>query len=558
MKPKVQLFPKMKILLGALIAFYSLSSVACKRLEADLILINGFVHTVNPDGDIEQAIAIKDGKIVAVGTSDDLKADFKTQETIDLKGLSVYPGFIDAHCHFYGYSMGQNQVDLTGTTSFEEVVALVDSFGKNSQHAWIIGRGWDQNDWDIRDFPTNEKLNKLFPSTPVLLRRIDGHAALANNEALKRANISPSTTIRGGSIEVKKGKLTGLLIDNAVDLVSKIIPKPTDSLVEKALASGEKKLFSMGLTTVDDAGLDKNIIDLIDSLQNRDKLKIRVYAMANPTDENKAFYFENGPYKTDRLNVRSFKLYADGALGSRGACLLAPYSDDLSGKRGFILHKTSHYTEMIAACFEKGFQVNSHCIGDSANRMILNLYGKVLKEKNDLRWRIEHAQVVHQRDFSLFGKYSILPSVQPIHATSDMYWAESRLGKTRMKGAYAYQTLFEQSKTIAIGSDFPVESPNPILGFYAAVVRKDLKGYPFDGFRIEQKLSRETALFGMTQGAAFANFEEKEKGSIEAGKFADLVILDRDIMFCEEGEIPDTKVMMTIVGGEIVYSAGIK
>ena len=454
------------------------------------------------------------------------------------------------------YAMNLNRVNLVGTTSWEEVVTVVDTFAQKHPNGWVVGRGWDQNDWVDREFPTNKLLNELFPDRPVLLRRVDGHAAIANQAALDAAGVTWETKVDGGRIvRSSRRKLTGLLIDNAVDLVSEFIPKASHAEISSYLQQAEQDLFRVGLTTVDDAGLDLEIIELIDSLQQAGALKMRVYAMASPTEDNFNRFLNDGPYKTDRLNVRSFKVYADGALGSRGACLLEPYKDE-PRERGFLLEETSYYEEIAARLHEAGFQMNTHCIGDSANRMILRVYGNVLGEDNDARWRVEHSQVVALGDFDLFGKYNIIPSVQPSHATSDMYWAEDRIGKERLKGAYAYKSLLAQNGYIAFGSDFPVENINPILGYYAAIARKDLTNFPYGGYQMQEALGRDTCLHAMTIWAAKSNFEEQEKGSIEVGKFADLVVMSDDILFVEEEHIPYVQVVHTFSGGEIVYSAG--
>ncbi len=542
---------------AALIAF-TLSS--CKPQQADLILINGIIHTIK-DGegenwDVAQALAISKDKITAVGTTQEILAEFRSDKIIDLQGMKVYPGFVDAHCHFHSLAKQSLQVDLTGTASFDEVISRVDSFALNFDTDWIVGRGWDQNDWDIREFPDNSYFNEKYPNRPVFLKRIDGHAAIANAEALRRAGIYPGRTIPGGIIGLNKSRLTGFLVDNAVDSVDSYIPEFARSILIPAMLQAQNACFAVGLTTLDDAGLDKDIIDLIDSLQHESLLKIRIYAMANPTSANIGHFLAKGPRKTERLNVRSFKLYADGALGSRGALLLSPYTDAIFTS-GLLRNSPEYFQDLMVRLDSKGFQVNTHCIGDSANRLFLHLYGEILHGKNDKRWRIEHAQVVHPGDLTRFSQYSVIPSVQPVHATSDMPWAELRLGKTRMKSAYAYFSLYEQTRKIAFGSDFPVENINPLLGFYAAVERKDTEGNPSDGFLPNQKVDRETAMKAMTTWAAFANFEENEKGTIEKGKLADLVIMDKDIMYIDPSEIPGTKVMYTIVAGEIVYS-GVK
>jgi predicted amidohydrolase YtcJ len=532
--------------------------------KCDLIVYNARIYTVDEslppspsrrEGSIsiKQALAVKHGRIVAVGYDDEILTSYEASETFDAQGKPLYPGFIDAHCHFLGYGLTLNRVDLVGTKSFEEVIRRVVDFRETHPgDEWILGRGWDQNDWEEREFPDNSELDRLFPDVPVYLRRVDGHAAIVNSEALRRAGITPETKIEGGLVETKDGKLTGMLIDNAIGLVAKVVPGVTKRQMIEALLAAQKNCFGVGLTTVDDAGLDRETIELIDSLQKSGELKMRIYAMVSAGADNLNYYLQRRPYKTERLNVRSFKFYADGALGSRGALLLEPYSDK-PGHFGFLVNDIEYLLSHAERIANSEFQMATHCIGDSANRLMLDIYGSVLKGTNDRRWRIEHAQVVSPEDFKKFGLYNIIPSVQPVHATSDMYWADERLGPERVKGAYAYRDLLKQNGMIACGSDFPVESINPLLGFYAAVSRKDLNGYPENGFQIWNALTREDALKGMTIWAAYSNFEEKEKGSIEPGKFADLVILDRDIMAIPLEEIPTVKVVQTFVNGVKVY-----
>jgi predicted amidohydrolase YtcJ len=527
--------------------------VAChSKKHADTIYYNGVVYTVNDSSTVAESFAVADGKIVAVGDYVTIASDYKADKDIDLLGKAVYPGFIDAHCHFYGYSMDLQKVNLEGAKSYKEVVERILAHSKAHPSEWILGRGWDQNDWDIKEYPNKAVLDSLFPHRPVFMERIDGHAVLVNQEALNRANVTAKTKINGGSVELVNGKLVGVLVDNAVDLVSKIIPKSNNKQISESLQAGQSNCFAMGLTTVDDAGLDKNVVDLMDSLQKANVLKMRVYAMLNPTAENKNYYFKHGKYKTDRLNVCAFKIYADGALGSRGACMLKPYSDKPK-QQGFLLQPYAYYTAVAKELYDNGFQMNTHCIGDSSNRFILNTYATVLKGKNDRRWRIEHAQVVSPQDINKFGQNSIIPSVQPTHATSDMYWAQDRIGNERIKGAYAYKQLLEQNGYIADGSDFPVENINPLYGFYAAVVRKDKKNFPANGFQTENAISREQALRAMTIWAAYSNFEEKEKGSIEVGKKADFVILEDDIMKAAPEKLHAIKVLKTFIAGEMVF-----
>src|ERR1051326_9182289 len=544
------------------------------KQKVDLIVHNAVVYTVDSSFSTAESFAIKNGKIIAVGKNDSILANYDG-EKLDAQGKAVFPGFIDAHCHFYGYGLGLKKVDLVGTKSFDEVLQRVIEFSKTNHGEWIQGRGWDQNDWDVKEFPDRAKLDSLFPDIPVYLKRVDGHAALVNAEALRRANVTTETKVDGGVVEIKNGKLTGILIENATDIVANKIPTPGKPEARDALVAAQKNCFAVGLTTVDDAGLEKQVVDLMDEMQKNGELKMRVYAMLTDNKENLNYYLEHGPYKTDRLNIRSFKFYADGALGSRGACLLDDYSDK-NGWKGFLLSKPEYFKEMADKMFEKGFQMNTHCIGDSSVRIILSIYSshfnnhclssaffpKVSAEKT-LRWRIEHFQVASYRDIEQLqcinlpngepNAPEIIPSVQPTHATSDMYWAKDRLGADRIKYAYAYKDLLKAAGMVALGTDFPVEDINPMYTFYAAVARKDLKGFPKGGFQMENALTREETLKGMTIWAAYANFEEKEKGSIEKNKFADFVILDKDIMKINIDSVPNVKVVSTYLDGEKVF-----
>jgi len=527
---------------------------SCKsRKEADLVLLNGKIYTVDSVFSIQECLVINEGKIVYTGTKTGLE-NFNPKQILDLKGQYVYPGFIDAHCHFYNYGLSLNQVDLTGTTSFEEVLEKTKTFAAEHKEGWIQGRGWDQNDWANKDFPDKKALDNLFPDQAVFLTRIDGHAAIANSQALKLAGINKTTPVNGGVIEKNsKGELTGILIDNAIDLLKKAIPTPNESEMRQALLLAQKNCFQVGLTTIDDAGLEKKVIDVIEKLQNEQELLMRMYVMLTPDSINLDHYLKKGPVKTDNLNIRSFKIYADGALGSRGACLIKPYSDKPS-QTGFLLEQPEYFRKMAKLMFENNFQMNTHSIGDSANRFALNVYEEILPEDNDKRWRIEHAQVVHTNDLEKFKQLKVIPSIQPTHATSDMYWAVERLGINRVKTAYAYTDLLQMAGLVAAGSDFPIESINPLYGFYAAVARKDHKGYPEGGFQIENALTREEALKAMTIWAAYSNFEEKEKGSLEKGKFADFVILNKDLMIMDINEIPTLKINSTYIAGKKVFN----
>ena len=536
------------------------SMISCKdkdpnegKEQVDLIVMNANAYTVDEDFSVVEAFAVKDGKFVATGTAAEINERYFADSTLNAEGKTVLPGFIDAHAHFYGYGLQLQTVDLRGTKSFNEVLSRLLEFQAKEQSEFIIGGGWDQNDWEKKEFPVKDSLDILFPNTPVAITRIDGHALLANQAALDAAGITTSTRVEGGEIEVKNGRLTGILVDNPMAMIDAAAPALTQDEKIEALLDAQKVTFSYGLTTVNDAGIDRSVIELIDSLQKAGELDIRIYAMISNTAENLDYYLGREPYKTDKLNVRSVKFYGDGALGSRGAALKEPYSDD-PGHYGALLSPVSEFKATAARIADSDYQMNTHAIGDSANVMVLKTYDSLLADKPDRRWKVEHAQIIDEGDFHYFSK-NIIPSVQPTHATSDMYWAVDRLGEEREKGAYAYNRLLEEAGIIALGTDFPVEKVSPFLTFYAAVARKDVEGYPEEGYMADQALSREEALKGMTIWAAFSNFEEEEKGSIEPGKFADFIILEKDIMKVPENEIPEIYVLQTYLGGEKVFGS---
>jgi len=544
-----------------LFVLWMFSNSCATSTKVDMVVHNATIYTLDSNFNTVEAMAIRDNKIIATGTSANLLHRYSGIEIIDAAGKFIYPGFIDAHAHFLKYGQGLQTVDLTGTKSWEECIERIiifitkDSLTQSryaQKGIWIIGRGWDQNDWIEKNFPDKKALDKLFKQNPVLLTRVDGHAALVNQSALDIALITNETKIKGGELELKNGQLTGILIDNAIALVSKKIPGRGLIANTEALMSAQTNCFASGITTINDCGLNYQDVTLIEQLQKSGSLKMKLYVMLSDQPSNYNFIFKRGKIKTDRLHVRSFKVYADGALGSRGACLLEPYSDRPE-QSGFLLSNMEHFDSIANIIYQNDFQMCTHAIGDSGNRVILNIYGKYLKGKNDLRWRIEHAQVVNKSDFFLFGKYSIIPSVQPTHATSDMYWAAERLGKERENGAYAFNDLLKQNQWIPLGTDFPVEDISPLKTFYAAVVRKDTNGFPENGYHMENALSSENALRGMTIWAAKSNFEEHEKGSLEKGKFADFIILDKDLLKAKGKEILTIKVLKTFVNGEKVY-----
>ena len=540
----------MRCLLLLLLA--SLLFSCSSKEKVDLLVYNAVVYTVDSAFTITEAIAVKDGKIAATGTTDALKKTYRAAKEVDAQGKALYPGLIDAHTHFYRYALGLNSVNLVGTGSWQEILDKLQAFALRHPQGWLIGRGWDQNDWAVKEFPTKEKLDQLFTDRPVMLTRIHGHAAIANKKALGMAGIQAGMQLTGGVIETKGAELTGILIDNAVGLVASKIPDPSAANIKASLMTAQQNCFAAGLTTVDDCGLGYQQALFMDSLQKTGELKMRVYAMLSDARPNYDYLFAKGQVKTDRMNIRAFKVYADGALGSRGACLLEPYSDR-PGQQGFLLSSQAHFDSVAHIIFENGFQMCTHAIGDSGNRTILNTYAKYLKGENTRRWRIEHAQVINEKDFTLFDVYDIIPSVQPTHATSDMYWAADRLGARRVKGAYAYKHLLAQNGWIPLGTDFPVEDISPLKTFYAATIRKDAKGWPAGGYQMENALTRTEALQGMTIWAARSNFEEAEKGSLEKGKFADFILLDHDLLKAGEATILQTKVLATYVNGELVH-----
>jgi len=515
--------------------------------EVDLIVTNANIYTVDDDFSKASSLAVKDGKFVAVGDSEEISKKYNAQEQLDAEGKTIVPGLIDAHCHFYGLGQNQQVVNLVGTESFDEVVEKVVAFQKERPSDFILGRGWDQNDWEVKEFPTKDKLDELFPDTPVALERVDGHAYLVNQKALDMAGINVGTETEGGEIVKENGEITGVLVDNPMGLINMVMPPASLEQKIQALKDAERISLDYGLTTVNDAGLSRDIIELIDSLQQADKLSIRVYAMVSNYPENLDYFLDKGIIKTEGLNVRSVKVYGDGALGSRGAALRAPYSDK-PGHFGAMVTPVDQIEALAQRIAATDYQMNTHAIGDSANIVVLRAYEKALEGKTDRRWKVEHAQVISQSDFDYFEN-GIIPSVQPTHATSDMYWAEDRLGEERIKGAYAYKDLLDKAGLVALGTDFPVEQVNPFLTFYAAVARQDMEQYPEGGFQMENALSREETLKGMTIWAAYSNFEEDEKGSIESGKFADFVILSDDIMTIPSEEIPNVTAEQVFLGG---------
>ena len=540
-----------------ILALISLIVTSCYQGDtADLIIHNARIYSCDKNFGIYQAMAIRDGKILQLGPEREILNGYDCDHIIDAELKPIYPGFYDAHCHFLAYAKTLREVNLSGSSSFNEVLSRIEKFDKeNPNNEWILGRGWDQTLWENDSvFPTNELLNQKYPNKAIFIKRIDGHAGLANQKALELAGFTVNTSVEGGVVEVKDGKLTGIVLDNAIDSLVKAIPDWTEQDKKIYLQKAQQKLFEQGLTSINDAGVEPADRDLFIEMYKNGDLKINSYMMLFTDENNLDFATKNGEVKNGALHIRSFKIIADGALGSWGACLHDEYSDK-PNQHGYLLHQINELRDIANLAKTLGYQVNTHAIGDSANTVMLKLYAEVIQDQPDHRWKIEHAQVLRPQDFDYFETIGIIPSVQPTHCTSDMRWAEKRLGKERIKYAYAYNDLLQKAGLIALGTDFPIENISVLETFYAAVSRKDKNGQPIDGFQKENALSREDALMGITYWAAYSNFENHERGSLEVGKNADFVILSKDIMKINESDILNTFVLNTYLNGEKVFSA---
>ena len=533
-----------------MIATVLLNSCNDLKKRADLIIYDAKIYSPDSLDASVNCIAVKAGKIVMVGKDAEVRSRYWSKENINARGLFVYPGFIDAHAHFVGLALSQRKLDLSKAESFDDIIKILLKQVAANPGKWITGMGWDQNKWPGKRFPDNDKLNRLFPAVPILLTRIDGHAVLANQAAINAAGLDfPG---KPGEAIVANGKFTGIFLETMADRLKEAVPPPSPDEFSKLIESATRMCHEAGLTAVSDAGLAKKEILLLDSLQKSGVVKLRIDAWINPTEENVTYFMNKGIYTTPFLRVGAVKLYADGALGSRGACLLKPYSDE-PGNYGIAVITPDELDRFCKLAYEHDYQVNTHAIGDSAVRMVLHAYSRFLPIGNDRRWRVEHSQVVDPDDFELFKKYAVIPSVQATHATSDMSWAGTRLGKDRIGSAYAYRQLMEQNGWIPNGTDFPIEGVEPLHTFYAAVARKNLNHEPQDGFQKENALSRAEALNSITQWAAKASFLENQIGSLKKGFNADITILDKDLIHCTEDSILEAKVMYTIVNGEIVF-----
>ncbi len=543
-----------KIGMGAVLL--SVGLTACIQSEdADLIVHNATIHSMDEGMNTAQAMAVKDGKIIALGAEREILNRYRAQSKYDARKMHVYPGFIDAHAHFIGYARNLAELDLKGVGSEEEMLERLAAFAASSEREWIVGRGWDQNLWERGQYPHRSRIDSILPDRPVLLTRIDGHAAVINTAAMKKAALNPDRPIAGGKmLRDADGAFSGMLIDRAVDRISRFIPPLDPGELVPMLKQAQAECFALGLTSVSDLGIGLGEALLLDSLQQQGELDIRIYASLRP-EESSLDFMHRGPLITERLSLRSVKMYADGALGSRGALLKQPYSDDPENY-GLLLTALEEIHAWAEACMDFGFQLNTHCIGDSAAALVLALYADQLREMNDLRWRIEHAQVLSPGDRHYFGDYGIIPSVQPVHAVSDAPWAEERLGPDRIAHAYAYASLKQELGILALGTDFPVEAISPLDNLHAAVFRLPANREDAAVFHSDEALSMDDALRGMTIWAALAQHEEEVKGSLEAGKFADFAIYNRNISETGPAEWHKLKCTATFVDGMQVYPLG--
>lgn len=539
-------------LLAISLAIMTLASCKSDRTTADLIISNAVIYTADSGFTIYTSMAVAEGKILALGDDRYIAENFTSDSIYNAEGKPVYPGFIDAHCHFYGYALLSQYADLTAARSFNQLLDIIESHHVKHSADWLVGRGWDQNRWPGKQFPDNAELNRLYPKTPVVLTRVDGHAVLVNEAAILIAGITPDSIVNKSEALMKDGRFTGIFLESWAEYFRNLVPVPEDKELTQLLSDAALNCYQAGLTMVADAGLDARTIDFIDEMQSDGDLKMAVYAMINPNDENIERFLKRGIRVRSKLSVRAIKLYADGALGSRGACLISPYSDK-PGEYGIATITPDELGRICLMAYDNGYQVCTHAIGDSAVRTVLDVYSNYLLPSNELRWRVEHSQIVHPDDFAKFGEFAIIPSVQATHATSDMGWAGERLGRERLKNAYAYRKLMNQNGWIPNGTDFPIENISPVHTFYAAVARKDLNGNPPQGFQKENALTREEALRSITTWAAKSCFEENRRGSLEPGMNADFVILDRDIMTIPEIEIAKAGVLFTFIDGQAVY-----
>lgn len=557
---------KLRTTLSLLIAAtLSTPFIACAQAKqpADLIVMGGLIYTVDVTRPIAEAFAVRGGRFVFVGTARGaLMLKGSSTRVLDLHGAAAYPGFIDAHAHLLGLGLALQSVDLVGAPSYEEIISRVTARAKTTPAGqWITGNGWDQNRWPVKEFPTHEALDRAVPNNPVLLDRVDGHAVLANAAAMRVAGITTKTPdpVGGRVLRDAQGNPTGVFVDNAMSLVGNAVPKLTPAQLTAVMHAAAVESNKWGLTEVQDMGADRATIEALESLARERKLPLRTYEMVTDDSADLAYFYARGPRKAQydgRVWVRGIKLYADGALGSRGAALLAPYSDD-SANAGLLVSTPEHLKARTIEALKHGFQVSTHAIGDRGNRNALDAYQAALDAvpTPDARPRVEHAQIISPQDIPRFAQLGVIPSMQASHQTSDMPWAELRLGPQRIRGAYAWRSLLNTGVVIPNGTDFPVEHVSPIITFHSSVTRQDADNQPPGGWYADQRMTREEALRSMTLWPAYAAFQENELGSIAVGKYADFTILNRDIMTAAPERILGAQVVATYVGGAPVYEA---
>ncbi|MGY6561766.1 MAG: amidohydrolase [Luteibaculaceae bacterium] len=539
-------------LFALLITALFFQSCKFKSKEADLIIHNARIYSFDNLDQVHQAMAIKDGRIIAVGAEREILNQHTYKEIFDAKKRVIYPGFIDAHGHFMGLGLSKQQVNLLDAASFQDMVSLTVAAAEKIDFPWVYGWGWNHTAWPDKAFPTKDTFDLLFPNRPVLLRRIDGHSALANQAALDLAGITTSTVINGGEIQVSNGKLTGILVDNAMYKVMEYMPEFTKTQKLKAFKDAEQILFKFGITAVSDMGLKTADILLLDSLSAAEFLTIGLMLQVADNEEDLDYWLNRSPIKSPKFSVTGIKTFMDGALGSRGAALIQPYNDKPE-QYGLILKPLEFYLNLAYECKDKGYQLVAHAIGDSANRLALQLFGEVLEKPNDLRWRIEHAQILHPNDINTFRKFTIIPSVQPTHYLSDRAWAKERIGEDRMEYAYLSETLLNQLGMLPFGTDFPIESPNPLRTFTGAVFRAEPEELPLKVEASKETITRKDALKAMTFWPALAAFNEEYRGSLEVGKQADFIMVNIDLLSAKPEEVKTFEVLKTWVAGKSVY-----
>lgn len=550
------------LMMQTVLALLALAALPAGADDRTVLYHNATFYTLDAAIPKAAALAVRSDRILAVGALEDLRTEYDAAERVDLGGKTVLPGLIDAHGHLLGLgSFGLGKLDFSRCRSFDEVVAMVSAKAKTAKKGeWILGGRWDHESWPEKRLPTHAKLSDVTPDNPVWITRVDGHAGLANAAAMKLAGVTRDTKApEGGEIlRDERGEPTGVFVDNAEDLIARKIDQriaDTEALLLKA----QQMCFEVGLTSVHDAGISPADAVIYRKLAESGKLKLRVYAMMGG-DYARVWFAENPPFAGERLSIRAAKLYMDGAMGSRGAWLLEPYADRPIGEdgkpyTGLNLMKPEFVRQVAEDGLRRGYQVCTHAIGDRGNREILDAYADALGKRPspDARFRVEHAQLLHADDIGRFARLGVIASMQPTHCTSDMRWVEARVGAERARGAYAWQSVLRSGARLAFGSDFPVESHNPLLGVYAAVTRMDPQGNPEGGWYPEQRLTREQALRAFTQDAAFAGFQESLIGSLTPGKQADFIVLDQDVVTCEPAAILQAKVLRTVVGGETVF-----